>query len=220
MPKGQRITIILLFLLLVFFFIFYGFIIFDPLKKRKDQIVVHQPTNATLSEPVVTFIDPKRGSAHPDITLVEFGDYQCSYCKDMEPTLLSALTAYPNLVVVWKDLPNVSLHREAQNAANAARCAGAQGKYWEYHDLLFKNQADLGSSLYQKLAEQVGVQVGKFNACLANKDHDAIIQRSVEEALALGVDGTPYFFLGNIRLSGQISPAELSATLKVANSQQ
>jgi protein-disulfide isomerase len=165
----------------------------------------------------VTFVDPKRGNVRGTVTLVEFGDYQCRYCGDMEAVLNAALRAHPNVVLVWKDLPNENIHRESVPAAVAARCAGRQGKFWEYHDLLFANQGDLGKDLYPRLAEELGLNVGRFTACLEGNDELPVIRRNIEEAIALGVDGTPYFFLGGVRLSGQISAKELEAALEAAD---
>jgi protein-disulfide isomerase len=219
MNKGRSVVILFLFLLLGFFLVFYSLVIFEPFKKRSENVLVNQPASATLGTPTVTFIDQKRGNVRGTITLVEFGDYQCRYCAEMEKTINDALIAHPNLVLIWKDLPNVSLHKESQNAANAARCAGKQGKFWEYHDALFANQESLDATLYPQLAEQLGVNIGRFLSCMQNKEEEPVILRNVDEAIALGVDATPYFFLGSLRLSGQLTPADLNAALKAAEAQ-
>lgn len=215
MPKGEKIALALLFTLLIFFFAFYAMVVFEPFK-TKEPITVNSPVNATLSQPTISFVDPKRGNAHGKIMLVEFGDYQCPYCQANEATLNAALIALPDVVLVWKDLPNTTLHKESTNAALAARCAGKQGKFWEYHDLLFQNQANLASTLYPQLAQQLNLDTTKFAACITNQDERPIIDRNVEEAMALGVDGTPYFFLGTARISGAITPQEFMQILKVA----
>lgn len=214
--NAPALGLTILFILLGFFLVFYGVIIFDPFARRRDQIIVNAPKDAALSVPTVTFVDPKRGNPRGSMTLVEFGDYQCSYCKQIEPTLQEALRSYPDLTLIWKDLPNAQVHPEAQTAANAARCAGKQEKYWEYHDLLLERQDLLGKDLYPRLAEEVGIDVGRFAACMQSNEENAVVLRNVDEAIALGVDGTPYFFLGSVRLSGSISPAELAAVLREA----
>lgn len=215
MPKSEKITLAILFALLVFFFAFYAMVVFEPFKKREQSILVNSPTNTSLSQPTVSFVDPKRGNPRGKIMLVEFGDYQCPECKNIEATINAAIKTFPDVILVWKDLPNTTLHRESANAALAARCAGKQGKFWEYHDLLFQNQESLDKTLYPQLAQQLRLDANKFTSCITNKDEKPIIERNVEEAMALGVDGTPYFFIGTARISGAISPQELGQLLKI-----
>lgn len=218
MVWGKKLLLAALFALLIFFIVFYGFIIFEPGKRRAGQVVLNEPANAKLSVPTVSYIDPKRGDPHAVLSIVEWSDYQCVYCAAMETTLNQILRKYPKTQLVWKDLPNVTLHRESQNAANAARCAGRQGKFWEYHDALFADAENLGPNLYPQLAEQLGLNVQKFTTCLAGNEENAVVLRNVDEAMALGVDGTPYFFIGDLRLSGQTSPEELEAVIQKAQS--
>ncbi len=214
---APRVALFTLLALLVLFLAFYAIVVVDPFKKRAREVVVNAPATAALASPQITFADPKRGNVRGTVTLVEFGDYQCVYCKPMETTLNAALRAHPNLVLVWKDLPSTELHKEALPAANAARCAGRQGKFWEYHDLLFEEQANLGADLYPRLAERLGLQLGRFTACLAGNEENGIVLRNIEEAQALGVDGSPYFFLGAARITGAVTPAELAALLDQAD---
>ena len=218
MPKMHRLALLFLFVLLAFFLIFFSVVIFEPFKKPNSR--TDMPSTATLGSPTVTFIDPRRGNVHGTIPLVEFGDYQCQFCKDMEPSLNAVLAEHPNLTLIWKDLPNSVIHNEAQNAALAARCAGRQGKFWEYHDLLFANQGGLGTALYPRLAEQIGLAAGKFAACLKDQEEKPIVLRNIDEAIALGVDGTPYFFLGSLRFSGQVRAEDLRAAVDALSPQK
>jgi len=213
MGLNRRIAIAALFVLLGFFVVFYAFVLFDPAKKRADVLLPNNPAGATIASPTVTFVDPKRGGQDAKISIVEFSDYGCAYCNQVETTLNAALRRYPDLQLVWKDLPNQTTHKEALPAALAARCAGRQDKFWEYHDALFANQEWLNQDLYPKIATDLGLNLAKFQACVTNGDETPIIQRNVDEAIALGVDGTPYFFIGETRISGQIKPAELVAIL-------
>lgn len=213
MSKSQRLALLLLFLLLAGFLAMYAVVSLDLLGRRSKKVIVKAPPTATLSSPTITFIDPKRGNARGSVTLVEFGDYLCVYCKEMEAALNAALRAHPNLRLVWKDLPNSDLHKESPAAALAARCALRQGKFWEYHDALFENSDQLKEDLYPQLAEKLGLNVGKFTACLTNKEETPIIERNIEEATALGVDGTPYFFLNELRISGSVTAKELAEIL-------
>lgn len=213
MRYSKNIALAALFALLVFFMVFFGMFVFEPGKQRADAVLENQPTNASIASPTVTIVDPKRGNPEAKVSIVEFSDYQCAYCRQMEPILNAALTKYPDLQLVWKDLPDQTAHAESLNAAIAARCAGRQGKFWEYHDALFTDQDWLGSDLYPKIADELGLNATKFQACIDNGDETPIVQRNVDEAIALGVDGTPYFFIGESRISGAVKPDELTAIL-------
>lgn len=213
MGTAKRIALIALFALLAFFMVFYGLVLFEPGKKRAAEVLPSQPTDATLGSPVVTFIDPKRGNPQGKISIVEFSDYECVYCREVEPILNAALRKYPQLQLVWKDLPNQTQHLQSLPAAIAARCAGRQGKFWEYHDALFTNQEWLSADLYPQLAERLGLNVTKFQACIDGGEETALVKRNVDEAIALGIDATPYFFIGETRISGAVKPAELAAIL-------
>lgn len=218
MNRRATIALGVLFLLLVGFLIFFGVVLYDPAAHRTAAVLPQTPPGKMVA-PQVSIIDPKRGAQKSRVQIVEFGDYQCEYCRQMEDTLNAALRTYPSLTLVWKDLPNVEAHPEAKNAALAARCAGKQGKFWEYHDALYANQTILNTELYPKLAQQLGLSTQNFQNCMDSQEMNPYLVRNVEEAQALGVDGTPYFFIGDVRISGQIAPGELAGILKNALAQ-
>ena len=95
--------------------------------------------------------DPIRGLANASHTIIEFGDLECPTCGSLDPQIADLVKQNPDVRLVWKDCPSSS-HLNAETAAEAALCAGDQGKYWEYHDLLIQNQDQLGTDLYPALA--------------------------------------------------------------------
>jgi protein-disulfide isomerase len=146
---------------------------------------------------------PVRGAAQAPVTIVEFSDFQCPFCKQAHPTLAQVLERYPGKVrLFYRDFPLDGLHPQARRAAEAARCAHDQGKFWEFHDLLFTNSPQAGDSDLRRYATQTGLDVTQFEGCLASGVHKGAVQRDIDEGTRLGVTGTPAFFVNGRPLSG------------------
>lgn len=169
-----------------------------------------------LTEPTVTFIDPAIGSTTARAAIVVFGDYGCDTCATLDATLINLLVDdYPNDIrIVWKDMPNTSQHPEALNAAIAARCAGDQGKFWEYNALLMTNQNGLGADLYNTLAIQLALKSSQFEQCIANKTPAPLIQQTYEEGIALSISATPTIFINGTRYTGAVDKATLKTIIR------
>lgn len=145
---------------------------------------------------------PVKGPADAKVTIVEFSEFQCPFCRQGAQTMDQVLAAYPKDVKhVFKNLP-LPMHNNAKSSCVAALAAGRQGKYWEMHDKLFANQQRLGSELYNSLAQELGLDLAKFKADL--EDPALAKQVDEEKALAdkLGVHGTPGYFINGVQLSG------------------
>jgi len=148
--------------------------------------------------PEVLENDPKTGIDTAKVTIVEFGDFQCPYCKTMNDIFNQAKAQYGEQVeFVWKDFPLTQIHDQALKAAEAARCAQKQGKFWEMHDFLFQNQDKLGDSLYLSLAQQLKLDQAAFSKCLSNHETISSINQNIQEGQSLGVLGTPHFYINN-----------------------
>lgn len=158
----------------------------------------------TLQPPVVQVSDggrPARGPASAPVTIIAFSDYECPFCKRASSTVAEVLRHYGDKVrFVHRDFP-LNFHQHARLAAEAAACAHAQGKFWEYHDRLWKAE-DLSESGLKSLAKETGLDATKFDECLQNKPHTAAIDRDIEDGTAAGVNGTPAFFINGRMLSG------------------
>lgn len=161
-------------------------------------------TTIALKPPVVAVSDggrPARGPATAPVTIVAFSDYECPFCKRASATVAEVLRHYGDKVrFVHRDFP-LSFHQHARLAAEAAACAQDQGKFWEYHDRLWKAD-DLSEGGLKSLAKETGLDVAKFNECLEKKPHSAAIDRDIEDGAAAGVNGTPAFFVNGRMLSG------------------
>ncbi len=149
--------------------------------------------------------DPSLGPATARVTIIEFGEYQCPYCGKAYETVKQVLKDYPDDVrLVYRDFP-LDFHQRAVPAAVAANCAGDQGKYWEYHDLLMGNQRALELEDLNGHANTVGIDMEKFSACLEDPgDHVQEVLNDLEAGKKAGVTGTPAFFINGIFLNGAV----------------
>jgi protein-disulfide isomerase len=146
---------------------------------------------------------PVRGPATAPVTIIEFSDYHCPFCKRVEPTLKQLLEKYPGKVrLAYRDFPLDSLHPQARKASEAARCAGDQKRYWEFHDALYAGDANASAPTLRTMAEQVGLDVAAFERCVVAGTHQEAVQKDVEEGRRAGVTGTPAFFVNGRFLSG------------------
>ncbi len=161
-----------------------------------------------------------RGAAGAPLTLVEFADYECPYCQQIQPALSQLEADYKGkLAFAYKDVP-LPMHVHAQKAAEAAHCAGVQNKYWEYHDLLLKTKA-LELPQLKSMAGDLSLDTKAFDKCLDSGEQLETVKASMDEAQRLGLQGTPSFFLNGRFFSGimtydqlrQIVEEELKSTI-------
>ncbi len=148
--------------------------------------------------------DPSIGPADAAITIVEFSDFECPYCRkwhdEVYPRLMEAFAGQVRLV--YRDFPLSSIHNNAAAAAQSADCANEQGAYWEYQDKLFSMERGLSSEAYQGYAQDLGLDTSKFNECLQDEKYKDEVDADFEFAARLGVRSTPTFFINGIALVG------------------
>lgn len=143
------------------------------------------------------------GPANAPVQLIEFADFQCPYCQKVNPEINKLLQEYAGkLAIVYKDFP-LPLHPNAQKAAEAARCAGEQGKFWDYHNLLFTDRKLQPDDLKQE-AKALKLDAAKFDECLDSGKEAANVNQARNEAVKLGLSGTPSFFLNGHFFSGAV----------------
>jgi protein-disulfide isomerase len=180
----------------------------DPAPQPNQPIVMPTPV------PLTGQFAADLGDPRAPVTIVEFSDYECPFCRrhSMEtmPFIMAEMIETGRVYYVFKDLPLDSIHAEARPAAVAARCAGEQDAYWEMHDLLFENQPEWSRSgpavtgLLTGYAAELGLDQSSFAACLSSGRYDAAVQENVDEAFSLGINGTPFFFVNGYPLSGAL----------------
>ncbi len=175
--------------------------------------IIYQPGKApayqaqAINNPVVTVDDDfVLGSADAPVTMVVFGDYQCPYCKQAADTsekqVRDEYVATGKVKIVFRDYPLDNIHPFARPAAEAAQCAGAQGKYWEYHDALYARQTELGKLDFTALAGELKLDTKAFGACVSANTFTDEVQKDQDAGVALGVDGTPATFINGTLIGG------------------
>lgn len=146
---------------------------------------------------------PSIGPQDAPIVLVEFSDYQCPYCRRWHQEVYQPLlNAYPGQIrLVYRHLPLTSIHPEAQPAAEAAMCANEQNAYWPFHEKLFASDS-LGTSTYLTYAQELGLDMTTFEACVTDRKYQALVDADSEFAVNLGVRSTPTFFVNGLAIVG------------------
>ncbi|MGB8683481.1 MAG: thioredoxin domain-containing protein [Candidatus Binatus sp.] len=189
-----------------------------PYDKIKPQLMQMMNRQALLErlrkdEPVKILLEPKRiavdSSGHPTlgakdapVTIVEFADFQCPFCKATEATLKDLRGQYGDKIrLVHMDFP-LPFHAHAMDAANAARCANEQGKFWQYREALFSNQSKLTPADLKTTARTLGLNTTKFDSCFDKSKYDALVKADQAAGEKAGVDGTPAFFIDGRPLTG------------------
>jgi protein-disulfide isomerase len=189
--------------------------LFFALSVRVKNNVNFTGGTATKSAPEITSADPSIGPLNAAVTIVDYGDYQCPACADLEANLKTLQGTYgTSLRIVWKDMPNSSSHPEAINAAVAARCAEKQKQFWGYHALLMANQSLLGHDFYLDAASTLKLKASTFSQCLTNQDTLPLVQRGYDEGIALQITATPTIFINNERYTGDLSLADLKHSVE------
>jgi len=150
-------------------------------------------------------VDPMRleGSANAPVVIVEFSDFTCPFCRQADSTLKKIIAKYEGKVsLAYRDFPMSELHPQAQIAAEASRCAVEQGKFWDYHDLLFERFGTLPREDLIKAANKLHLDTKQFDSCLTSGKYKSQIDRDFQEGLRAGVFGTPGFFINGVFLAG------------------
>jgi len=147
---------------------------------------------------------PSLGPKDAEITLVEFSDYQCPYCKRWHDEVYQPLlAAYPGQIrVVYRHFPLTSIHPDAMSAAIASMCASDQGAFWQYHDKLFSSEYGLGRNAYAQYASDLDLDTSAFETCLDSGKFDDFIQQDMDFSINLGIRSTPTFFINGLAVVG------------------
>ncbi|HSN14471.1 MAG TPA: thioredoxin domain-containing protein [Anaeromyxobacteraceae bacterium] len=173
---------------------------YDQLKKEQHIEILLPPYEPPKVQ--VSATGPSKGPEAAPVTIVEFSDYECPFCVRAEPTVRQVLADYPNKIrLVYRDYP-LPMHSKAPKAAEAAQCAGDQGKYWEMHDRLFAANGKLDVPDMKGYAKEVGLDEKKFDACLDSGEKAKVVDMHRKAGEEAGVNGTPAFFINGRLISG------------------
>jgi protein-disulfide isomerase len=141
-----------------------------------------------------------KGQADAKLTMIEFSDFQCPFCerfyRETLPLIEKDYIRTGKVRMVYRDFPMEQIHKDAQKAAEAAQCAGEQGKYWEMHDAIFQNQKAMDVDHLKTYAKGLGLSADQFDQCLDSGKYVEEVKRDLIDGQALGVQGTPTFIVG------------------------
>jgi protein-disulfide isomerase len=178
-------------------------------KSYVDSLRAAASVDVRLKPPAVYRADvdleesPSRGPADAPVTIVEFSDFHCPFCRSVQPTLNQVLAKYPNEVrLVYRHFPLDDIHPHARRAAEASWCANEQRRFWPFHNALYAGGADASTPALVRLARQAELNVADFESCLASGRASGPIERDAEDGARHGVTGTPGFFVNGRMLSG------------------
>lgn len=182
----------------------------DAMAKLELKMLQNQLPSNQQKQPIKISAgdDPVRGSKVAPITIIEFSDFQCPFCARFHaqtlPLLLENYIDSGKVKFVYRDFPIQNSHPNAMPAAVAAECADEQGKYWEYHDMLFENQGQWNNlettdaiSMFSQYALELGLNKDQFDVCLTTGKYIDEIREDLNDGQSYGVSGTPGFFIGN-----------------------
>jgi len=173
-----------------------------------------------LAEPVDPERDHIRGPVDAPVTVLEYGDFECPYCGQAEAVVRELLRDFGDVAYVWRNLPLNDVHPNAQQTAEAAEAAAEQGAFWEMHDLLLDHQDALGFDDLVGYAEQLGLDVERFEEDLRTRAGARRVAEDVDSADLSGVSGTPTFFVNGLRHYGAYDIATLSGAVKAARARE
>lgn len=157
---------------------------------------------------------PTLGAQNPAVTVVEFSDFQCPFCARFAPTLKRLADEFGSDVqVVYRQFPIASIHPQAVKAAEASLCAHEQGKFWEYHDLLFAEQNAMAVTELKAKAGRLGLNQRRFDSCLDTGRYTEQVQKDLQEGERLGIRGTPAVFVNGVAVPGGAVPYETVAAV-------
>jgi protein-disulfide isomerase len=161
--------------------------------------------------------DHIQGNSTAECSLVEYGDYECPHCGSAYPIVKRVQKHFgKRLSFVFRNFPLTQIHPWAEPAAEVAEFAGAHGKFWEMHDLIFENQESLGETLFLNLAEKLDLSTSQLQAAIASQTYRARVRADFSGGARSGVNGTPTFFINGQRHNGPFDFDSLSEAIELA----
>jgi protein-disulfide isomerase len=181
----------------------------DRLRSQANVIVLLKPPRAKVTYDAARL----KGNPQASVVIVEFADFQCPFCREEEGVLKNLLAKYgTEVALAYRDFPVSQRHSLAEQAAEASRCGGEQGKYWQFHDMLMAG--GLNSLSLKQYAHDLKLDEKQFDSCLASGKYKAAIENDRQDAERAGVVGTPTFFINGIPMVGAEPEEDLSRAIE------
>lgn len=181
------------------------------------QVQEAKKANANLEILEIKDTDHILGNPNAKVSVIEYSDFQCPFCGRMFsetlPKLKENFVKTGKVKFIYRHFPLSSIHQYAQKAAEASECASEQGKFWEYHDMIFERQNSLSADNLKAWAKGLGLDSNRFDSCLDSDKYAAIIEADLNEGSALGVNGTPATFVNGKLISGALPYEEFEKVI-------
>ncbi|MBN1156983.1 DsbA family protein [Candidatus Woesearchaeota archaeon] len=190
-----------------------AFCVFNVVRPEQQECTTFDVKHELYPFNVKTKGHPVRGNPLAKLTIVEYGCYSCPYTKEAEPAVRQILKDFPEVNLVYHDVP-LSIHSNSIEAAHAALCAQEQGKYWEYHDKIFERQDKLSNETFIAFAGELELNVTQFSECYSTNRYQNVVDQEYNDALSVGIYGTPTFFINNANLVGPQKYKSLKAVIE------
>jgi protein-disulfide isomerase len=194
-----------------------------PSNDNKELALVEESINPSIIFPKINDSDAVLGDQNAPVTIFIYGDYQCPVCKvmfdEVERKIQKDYVETGKVKLIFRDFPLDQIHPYARAAAEAVACANEQGKFWEYHDVLFERQENLSETDFIALAQELGLDKNQFEFCYNARKYQKEVQSDLESGIKAGVQGTPATFINNEFISG-ISRVEPYQIFKTAIEEQ
>ena len=176
-------------------------------KTAKEPVGAAAKSNLTATTGLIDD-DPSLGNPEASVVLVEFGDFQCPFCsrlfQETLPQIKEQYVKTGKVRFIYRDFPLSSIHAVAQKAAEASECADEQGKFWQYHDMLYERQQSLSAANLKVWASELGLDSALFNTCLDSGKYADEVQKDLSDGQAAGVTGTPATFVNGRLVPGAV----------------
>ena len=210
------ILVLAVFAVITLFFLYVGYLVIRTVVAPLPQDQAQNTKRFTVSSEggEASRVDKSRlvrdtsaslGSPNAPVQIVEFVDFECPYCLESYPIIRSLAAEYGERIhYVFRHYPVPQLHERAEDTALAVLCAAKQEKFWPYHDRLFQNQAQLSDDDLRVFAESVGLNLSLFDECRRSSETREDLKRDVADGTALGVRGTPTWFINGTKVEGAI----------------
>ncbi len=196
------------------FIMLLSFAVVLVLRGRPSKEVVDQQKQDEALLDLIVRTAPALGNATAEVVLVQFSDFQCPYCKTLEPAIDQISKDYPHIRRIWIHAINRTEHPESESAAAAAQCAHEQGKFWEYRTQLFAKQDQLSTALYNQIAQSLALSLPSFQSCLANAETLTTVRAHDQFARRSNVQATPHITVNNTPLSGDLTYAQIKTAIE------
>lgn len=182
-----------------------------PPSAKTANVAQNVPSNLADDDPIL-------GDPNAPVTMVEFGDYQCPFCKRFfettEKEIIEKYVKTGKVKFVYRDFPLTSIHDMAQKSAEASECADEQGQFWRYHDILYKNQETMSEPNFKLWAGQLGLNQKQFDSCLDSGKYLEEVEKDFADGQAAGVNGTPASFINGRLVAGALPFAQFEQIIE------